>query len=351
MISTGSFLTETGASNKQSELVKKLTAAWEKKNSKTARAGGASLMALSLAACGGEDDTPFAQADIDAAVTAAVAAAEAPLNEAITAAETAQAAAEADAAAALVAQAAAEADAAAALVAQAAAEADAAAATAAKETAEAAQAAAEADAATATAAKEAAEAAQATAEASLATAQADLTAKTAEYDALVASNATLQSQYDALIAPAAVSLESLNAETLAGTAGNDTFTGTATYYDAADNVVDGSTADDDTYNLTVTASNASADNTFAAAGGGNDAGTDVEIAPNVTNVENVNMTIQSVAAMEVSAVNMTGVSNLTVTRADLDVGGTAISGNKTVVPLYSTVNEYCINNSAAEPQA
>jgi hypothetical protein len=67
MISTGSFLTETGASNKQSELVKKLTAAWEKKNSKTARAGGASLMALSLAACGGEDNTPFSQADVDAA--------------------------------------------------------------------------------------------------------------------------------------------------------------------------------------------------------------------------------------------------------------------------------------------
>ena len=70
MISTGSFLTETGASNKQSELVKKLTAAWEKKNSKTARAGGASLMALSLAACGGEDNTPFSQADVDAAVAA-----------------------------------------------------------------------------------------------------------------------------------------------------------------------------------------------------------------------------------------------------------------------------------------
>jgi len=67
MISTGSFQTETGASNKQSELVKKLTAAWEKKNSNTARAGGASLMALSLAACGGEDNTPFSQADVDAA--------------------------------------------------------------------------------------------------------------------------------------------------------------------------------------------------------------------------------------------------------------------------------------------
>jgi len=73
MISTGSFLTETGASNKQSELVKKLTAAWEKKNSKTARAGGASLMALSLAACGGEDNTPFSQADVDAAKAEGVA--------------------------------------------------------------------------------------------------------------------------------------------------------------------------------------------------------------------------------------------------------------------------------------
>jgi hypothetical protein len=51
-------------------LVKKLTAAWEKKNSKTARAGGVSLMALSLAACGDDDTTPFSQADVDAAVAA-----------------------------------------------------------------------------------------------------------------------------------------------------------------------------------------------------------------------------------------------------------------------------------------
>ena len=56
----------------------------------------------------------------------------------------------------------------------------------------------------------------------------------------------------------------------------------------------------------------------------------MEIAPNVTNVENVNMTIQSVGAMEVSAQNMTGVSNLTVTRGDLSVGGTTIAGGKTV---------------------
>ena len=40
---------------------------------KAARAGGVSLMALSLAACG-NDDTPFSQADVDSAVATAVAA-------------------------------------------------------------------------------------------------------------------------------------------------------------------------------------------------------------------------------------------------------------------------------------
>ena len=61
MISTGTFLNGMDASNKQSALVKKLVAAWEKKNTKAARAGGVSLMALSLAACGDDDTTPFAQ--------------------------------------------------------------------------------------------------------------------------------------------------------------------------------------------------------------------------------------------------------------------------------------------------
>ena len=69
MISTA-FPIEMEASGKQESLVNKLVAAWEKKNSKTARAGGVSLMALSLAACGAEDETPFAQSDIDTAVAA-----------------------------------------------------------------------------------------------------------------------------------------------------------------------------------------------------------------------------------------------------------------------------------------
>jgi hypothetical protein len=48
------------ASNKQPTLAKKFAALWEKKNAKTARAGGASLMALSLAACGSDDATTTA---------------------------------------------------------------------------------------------------------------------------------------------------------------------------------------------------------------------------------------------------------------------------------------------------
>ncbi len=57
MISTGAFQTEMDASNEQPTLAKKFAAVWEKKNAKAARAGGVSLMALSLAACGSDDDT------------------------------------------------------------------------------------------------------------------------------------------------------------------------------------------------------------------------------------------------------------------------------------------------------
>jgi Ca2+-binding RTX toxin-like protein len=51
------FQTEMDASNKQPTLAGKFAAVWEKKNAKAARAGGVSLMALSLAACGSSDDT------------------------------------------------------------------------------------------------------------------------------------------------------------------------------------------------------------------------------------------------------------------------------------------------------
>ena len=57
MISTGAFQIEMAASDKQDTLVNKLVSAWEKKNAKVARAGGVSLMALSLAACGSDSDS------------------------------------------------------------------------------------------------------------------------------------------------------------------------------------------------------------------------------------------------------------------------------------------------------
>ena len=57
MISTGTFLSEMDASSKQPSTAEKFAAVWEKKNAKAARAGGVSLMALSLAACGGSSST------------------------------------------------------------------------------------------------------------------------------------------------------------------------------------------------------------------------------------------------------------------------------------------------------
>jgi Ca2+-binding RTX toxin-like protein len=303
MISTA-FPIETDASIKQENLVKKLVSVWEKKNSKTARAGGVSLMALTLAACGAEDDTPFAQSDIDAAT--------APLTEAVTAAQlgaagalVAQAAAEATAAGALVAQATAEATAAGALVAQAAAEADAAAALVA-------QAAAEATAAAATIAQAAAEASLTTAQADLATAQASLATETAAKTTAEASLATVQASYDALVAPKSLSLtNSATADSLTGGEGDDTFTGLAGTLVAGDTIRDSKTTDNDTLTITDT------DGTIGAF--------------TVQSVENINLNINSLtAAVTVDATNYSGVTNLTVTRGDLTIGGANLTGNKQI---------------------
>lgn len=108
MISTGAFLNEMDASDKQkTSLVNKLVDAWEQKNSKTARAGGVSLMALSLAACGSSDDTSdavsYSQAQLDAATASATSAAEATAATAAAAAAAAASAAQDAAVAAAVA--------------------------------------------------------------------------------------------------------------------------------------------------------------------------------------------------------------------------------------------------------
>ena len=69
MISTGAFQEEMNASPKQETIAEKFVRAWEKKNAKAARAGGVSLMALSLAACGSSDDTTTTTATTPAPTT------------------------------------------------------------------------------------------------------------------------------------------------------------------------------------------------------------------------------------------------------------------------------------------
>jgi hypothetical protein len=316
MISTGTFLNGMDASNKQSELVKKLVAAWEKKNTKAARAGGVSLMALSLAACGGDDTTPFAQSDIDAAT--------APLTAAVAAGEIALAAAQADAATA-------QADAAAALVAQSIAENQAADALVAQLTAENATAAAnEAAAENAVAlfaanaenavALQAATDAQAAAVASLATANAALATANAALTAANADKAALQTQYDdinakylATQAPKdAEDLKATNSATpdnLIGGVGDDPFSGLAGTVAATDRFTDISTTDSDTLNIT----HSTDPGAFTA-----------------TNIETIAVTVNNLGAITLDLANVTGANTVSYTRGDVLIGGATLPGNKAV---------------------
>jgi len=69
MISTTSFELDDRVTDKQNELVKKFAKIWEQKNAKSAKAGGASLMALSLAACGSGSNEAEAPVDLSGAGT------------------------------------------------------------------------------------------------------------------------------------------------------------------------------------------------------------------------------------------------------------------------------------------
>jgi len=203
MISTGTFQEEMDTSKKHEALVTKLVRAWEKKNSKVARAGGVSLMALTLAACGDDDTTPFSQVDVDAAKVTAKAEG---VAEGIASVDiTSDNAAVAEAARA--------------------------------------EGVASVDITTDNAGVIAT--AVATAEAAKDAAMATLQAT---YDALVATNATLQASYDALIAPKAL-VATTATDSLQGGVGNDAFTAAAGTVAAADRFNDTSATDSDTLTI------------------------------------------------------------------------------------------------------
>ena len=116
--------------------------------------------------------------------------------------------------------------------------------------------------------------------------------------------------------------DSTSSDVLVGSVGNDTFTGTSATYVAADLVVDGQQTDNDTYNLSVTSSNLSADS--------GDADALNELLPKAINIENINVTLSATSGANIYGTNLQGVKNLTVTRTDVSVGGSNIAGDKTV---------------------
>ena len=221
MISTA-FPTEENAFKKTSELVSKLVGSWEEKNSKTAlRTGGVSLMALSLAACGSSDGTPFSQADVTAAAAQATKAAQDAASFAAleVAAVAANAAAEA-AAAAATAQAAAVDTAKAEGIAEGIASIDITSDNAGIAAAAKAEGIAEGIASVDITSDNVAFAAAAEA-----LNDEQIALKDVEIAAKVAELATLQATYDNLVAPKTLTTQLTAAETLTGGHGNDTFTG------------------------------------------------------------------------------------------------------------------------------
>jgi Ca2+-binding RTX toxin-like protein len=340
MISTA-FPIDTGVSGKKDALVSKLVSAWEKKNLKAARAGGVSLMALTLAACGAEDETPFAQADVDAAVAAATVVATATATAAAESVAADNAAAAAVVAAATQATAVADAEAAALFVAAATdttpfAQADVdAAAAAATLVAEATATAAAAVASTAAldAQAVAVAAATATAEAAAATAAAALKVTT---DATLAS---LQATYDALVAPIAATLTTAVTDVINGRTGNDTITATNLTYNAGDLITDASSTDADVLTISVD-------------------GADLAAAATVAGIETITVNVTSVLAgttpleFLMDMLNITGMTTLNVnaTNASTLVNNVQIDNAKTMTLTtdseYLTVNIDAIDNAS-----
>jgi len=198
------------------------------------------------------------------------------------------------------------------------------------------------DAAAAKAVADAAAAAKAAADAAAATAlkaaqdkaAADLAALKAADDTAAATAATkaaadlkaANDQITALKNPVGGSFAlTENSDVLIGVGKADQFSGTYANLDSTDILIDATTGDSDVLALSLTGSIGS---TSSPTGGDNRA--------IVKNIENVNITQASTGAQTVDALNFSGVENLTVTRANVVVGGSNIAGDKTVT--VSNVN-------------
>jgi Ca2+-binding RTX toxin-like protein len=143
---------------------------------------------------------------------------------------------------------------------------------------------------------------------SLTATQAELAALVAELGAAGFTDLTdLIIAYQTLIAPVSLTFVSTDAETLNGGVGNDIFTGVGANYTNADIIRDVNSSDNDIANITVTTA----------------------ITPDIAGVENVNVTINSTAARTFTASSLSGVNTLTLTRGDVTVGDASIAGDKT----------------------
>jgi hypothetical protein len=324
MISTGAFLTDVDASHKQDNLVSKLVSAWEKKNSKTARAGGVSLMALSLAACGSSDDENFKEFATEEAYNAVITGAKA---DATTAAEAAAKIAQ-DAAVAAVDKSTDDADAILAAVV--------------------------AVDATATTVSEVATNAAAAVDKSTDDAAAITKAVSDGTSGAYTTVASLFAAYDAAANPAAVSAAlTSSTDILTGTSSNDAFTGTTGTYAGTDVISDASTSDSDTLTLTVT--------------------DDIDITGSVVNIENVAINLNQFTNADfdvdvggisagtnvtldvtqtgsgVVAASMDSVGSITITTSSdftsLDLANNA-NADVTVVSQYTGTGRFTLTDSA-----
>jgi Ca2+-binding RTX toxin-like protein len=114
---------------------------------------------------------------------------------------------------------------------------------------------------------------------------------------------------------------------LIGVGAADQFTGTSATDDATDIIVDAVAGDNDTLTLTATGA-----------------------VPTVRtiNVENIVVNMNSLAADAVDALNFAGVTELTVTRGDVTVGGATLTGNKVVtVTNLNAANVAAVTAGAA----